>query len=78
MSLFSTNAVKGKIIHHEIPGKPWEVVGADMLTLHNKNYLCIVDHHSKFQVTKKMEELSADSIVLACKNIFSEYGLPKK
>ena len=26
-----------KVIHHNIPGKPWEVVGADIFTLNNKN-----------------------------------------
>ena len=40
---------------------PWELVGADMFMLHNKNYLCIVDFHSKFPVNKETEDLSADS-----------------
>ena len=47
--------------HHEIPGKPWEVVGITIFILHNKSYFCIVDYHSKFPVIKKMEDLSADS-----------------
>ena len=38
MSWFSANTAEGKIIHYEIPGKAWEVVGAEMFTLHNKNY----------------------------------------
>ena len=41
-----------------------------MFTLCNKNYLCIVDYHSKFPVIKKTEDLSADSLILACKIIF--------
>ena len=49
-----------------------------MFTLHNKNYLCAVDYHSKFPVIKKMEDLSADSLILTCKIFFSEHGLPKK
>ena len=69
---------KEQILYHEIPRKPWGVVEADMLTLHNKNYLCIVDYHCKVLVIKKMEDLSADNLILACKIIFSEYGLPKK
>ena len=69
---------KGKIIHHEILGKPREEVGVDMFTLHNRNYLCIVDYHIKFPVIKKIEDLSADSLALSCKISFSEYGLPEK
>ena len=69
---------KEKIIHHEIPVKPWEMVGADTFTLHNKNYICTVDYHSKFPVIKKMEEISADSQILMWKFIFLEYSLSKK
>ena len=49
-----------------------------MFTLNNKNYLCIVDNHSKFSVVKKREDPSADSLIITCTIIFSEYGLPKK
>ena len=51
---------------NEIPGKPWEVVGADMFTLHDKNYLSIIYYHSRFPIIKKMKDLSADSLILAC------------
>ena len=61
---------KEKIIHHEVPGKTWELVGADIFTLHNKIYLHIVDYQSKFSVIQKMEDLSAESLILACKIIF--------
>ena len=63
------------MIHHDIPGKPWEVI-EDMFTLSNKNYLSIVNYHSKFPIVKK--DILADSLVLACKVILSEFGLQKK
>ena len=66
------------IINHNIPGKLWEVIGADMFTLNNNNYLCIVDYCSKFPIVKRAEDMSAESLIIACKVIFSEYGLPKK
>ena len=31
---------------------PWEVVGPDMFSLCNKNYLCTVDEKGKFPVIK--------------------------
>ena len=61
------------MIHHNIPGKLWEVTGANMFTLNNNNYLCIVDYHSKFPIVKRAEDMTAESLVLACKVIFSEY-----
>ena len=67
-----------KTIHHDIPIRPWDVVGVDKLQIIAKNYLCIVDYHSKFLVVKKMEGLSADSLILALKVVFVEYSIPKR
>ena len=57
-------------MHHKTPRKPWDVVGTDTFILHNKNYLCIVDYHSKIPIIKNTEDLSADSLILACKITF--------
>ena len=54
---------KEKIIHHDIPLRPWEIVSADIFYFNNKNYLCNVDYHSKFCVIKRVERLSAESLV---------------
>ena len=75
---FQQTQPKDKMIHHDIPARPWEMIGADMFTLNNKHYLCIIDYHSKFPVIKKTEDLSADSLILLCKVIFAEYRLPRK
>ena len=69
---------KEKIIHHDIATRPWDVVGADTFHINNKNYLCIIDYHSKFPVVKKTKGLSADSLIAAFKVVFSEYRIPKK
>ena len=53
MPWFSENQTKRKFIHHDIPGKLWEVIGVAMFTFNNKNYLSIVDYDSKFLVIKK-------------------------
>ena len=49
---FQQTQPKERIIHHEIALRPWEVFGADVFHFNNKNYLCIVDYHSKFPVVK--------------------------
>ena len=68
---FQQTQPKEQIFQHEIPRKPWEVVGADNFTLHNKNYLCIVDYHSEFPIIKKkVEDLSTESLIVECKIIF--------
>ena len=67
-----------KIIHHDIPLRPWEVVGADMFHYNNKNKLCIVDYNSKFLNVKRLEGLSAKNLTNVVKIIFAEYGIPCK
>ena len=67
---------KEKTIQNDIPMKPWDVIGADMFQLNNKNYICLVDYHSTFPVIKRMNRLSADSLTAAVKVIFVEYGIP--
>ena len=49
-----------------------------MIQLNNKNYLHVVDYHSKFLVVKKMEGLSADNLISALKVVFAEYSIPKR
>ena len=76
--MFQQTQPKDKMIHHDIPVRPWDITGKDMFTLNNKYYLCVVDYHSKFPIIKKAEDLSADSLILTCKIIFADYGIPKK
>ena len=75
---FQQTQPKGKIIPHDIPIRLWDVSSADMSTLNNKQYFCIVDYHSKFLIMKKPKDLSADSLILICKIIFAEYKVPRK
>ena len=75
---FQQTQPKEKIIHHDIPLRPWEVLGADVYHFNNKNYLCIVDYHSKFPVVKRLEGLSAENLIPTVKVIFTEYGIPWK
>ena len=48
---------------NEIPSRPWEVVGPDVLVINKKTILCIVDYHSKFPMIKKVNNLSPDNLV---------------
>ena len=75
---FQQTQPKEKIIHHVIPLRPWEVIGADVVYFNNKNYLCIVYYHSKFPTVKRLEGLSTENLIATTKVIFREYGIPCK
>ena len=66
-----------KLIPHELSGKPWEVIGADLFSINNKNSFCSVDYLSKFSIEKWAEKVIADKIIASCKVVFTEYWLPK-
>ena len=67
-----------KVLHYEIPCRPWELVGADVSMINGKTLLCIVDYHNKFPKVKKVNSLSADNLVQMTKLTFAEYGHSKK
>ena len=69
---------KEKIIHHDIPLRPWEVVGADVFHFNNKNYLATVDYNSKFPIIKRLEGLSGENLINTVKIIFAKYCIPLK
>ena len=69
---------KEKIIHHNVPLRYWEVVGADIFNFNKINYLCIVDYNSKFPIVRKLWGLSAENLINAVTAIFAEYGIPHK
>ena len=75
---FQQTQPKEKTIHHDILLGPWEVLGVDVFQLNNKNYLCVVDYHSKFLVIKRMEGLSAECLMTTVKIIYAEYSIPHR
>ena len=63
---------------HKIPGGFWESLGAELFTVDNRHYLCIVHYHSKFPVIKQVGGFNTDNLIKTCMNKFSEYGLPSE
>ena len=61
---------KDETVSHEIPGRLWESVGADIFTIDNKCYLHIVDYHSKFPIIEEVEGFGAENRIKICKIFF--------
>ena len=66
---------KEKIIHHDIPHRPWEVVRAEIFHFNNVNYLCVVDYNSKFPIVRRLQGLSVEHLINAVTAMFGEYGI---
>ena len=69
---------KENIIHHDLPLRPWEVVGADIVHFNNVNCLCVVDYNSKFPIIRRLQGLLAEHLINAVTAIFTEYGILQK
>ena len=69
---------KERIIHHDIPLRPQEVVRADVFHFNNVNYLCVVDYNSKFPIIRRLQALSVEHLISAVTTIFSEYDILQK
>ena len=68
---------KEPMIPHEIPQRPFEMIGADLFEFGGKDYLCVVDYFSKFPFTRLLRDKTASSVIAHLKSIFAEHGIPE-
>ena len=54
------------------------MLGVDVFHFNNENYLCIVDYQSKLLIIKRLEGLSAESLITTTKVIFAKCDIPQK
>ena len=66
------------LLPHEIPNRPWEVVGTDLFYFDGSEYL-IADYYSKFPIIRKLPvEYTSKGVIDHTKQIFSEHGIPNR
>ena len=67
------------LMQHDIPTRPWQVVGTDLFSIGRDNYLIVADYHSKFPFVERIEgKATSELIVKLTKRIFSEHGSPDR
>ena len=67
------------LLQHEVPSRPWSVLGTDLFEEDGKHYLIIADYYSKTPIIRLLPTPSPSSVVVKLlKEIFSEYGIPDK
>ena len=63
---------------NKIPQNLLECLGADIFTINNKHYLCVLDYCNKVPAVKQVGGFCKDNLIKTCKVIFTECGLPCK
>ena len=76
-NMFRSRQASEPMTPHPVPFKPYEKVGADIFTLHGKDYLLVVDYFSKFPEYVQLASKSADCVIQHLKDIFSRHGIPE-
>ena len=55
---------------------PWEIIGVDLFTLDDKEYLLTIDYFSGFWEVDKLSSTTTEAVVKKLKVQFSRYGVP--
>ena len=60
-----------------LPDRPWQHVASDLFELKGKHYILIVDYYSRFPEIRRLGQIGARAVIMACKKIFSVHGIPE-
>jgi len=58
-----------------LPSKPWIKLGADLFEFQKKNYLLVVNYHSRYIEVRRLDSLYSAFTVEKVKSIFSTHGI---
>ncbi|XP_031335291.1 uncharacterized protein K02A2.6-like [Photinus pyralis] len=65
------------LIPSELPQRPWQVVGTDLLKLSGQWFLIVADYYSRFFEIAKLKNLTSECVITHMKSIFARYGVPE-
>ena len=67
------------LIQHEVPSRPWQVLGTDLFHFNGENHLIVADYYSKFFVVRKVPTpCTSTAVVNLLAELFAEHGIPEK
>ncbi|XP_015779356.1 PREDICTED: uncharacterized protein K02A2.6-like, partial [Acropora digitifera] len=61
---------------HEIPDRPWSRLSSDLFTLHNKEYIVLVDSYSDYVEVSQLKATTSTALIEFFKEQFSRHGIP--
>ncbi|XP_052797485.1 uncharacterized protein K02A2.6-like [Mya arenaria] len=69
---------KEPLIPLEIPDYPWQIIGTDLFTWENRNYLLIVDYYSRYFEVKELPNMKSTTVINRMKGIMARWGISEK
>ena len=63
---------------HDVPQYPWQVVGTDVFTFDNQDYLVVCDYLSNCFEMQKLRNTNSQTIIKVMKTWFATHDIPEK
>ena len=75
---FRRNNQKEPLMPHPVPQRPWQTVGADIMTYRGQDFLVLVDYYSKYPEMAPLKNKTAETIIQRMKSIFARHGITER
>ena len=73
---YQSEQAKEPMISHQIPTRPWEKVGMDLLELNNRDFLITGDYYSNYFEVDRLTSKTAKEVINKTKANFARHGIP--
>ena len=74
---YGTSQPKEPLMSHDIPDRPWQTIGVDLLTLNGVDYVVTSDYFSNFWEIDRLHSTDASTVIRKLKSHFARYGTPE-
>ncbi|UYV62249.1 PGBD5 [Cordylochernes scorpioides] len=68
---------KEPIIMTDFPDRPWKEVAMDLCQFEGKHFLVITDYYSRYPEFSRLDNSSAETVILHTKSIFARHEIPE-
>ena len=75
---FRNKQAKQPMKSHEIPERPWQILGTDLFQLDGQHYLVLVDYYYKFFEVSKVNGTVTEDTINVLKQHFARHGIGEK
>ena len=73
---YQSDSVKEPLISHEVPKRPWEKIGVDLMVFKQQQYLVTVDYFSNYFEIDRLDGKKSSDVIYKPKQHFARHGLP--
>ena len=73
---FECFQTKETLMSHEVPDRPWQKVGVDLFSYHEKDYLVTTDYRSTFWETDCLATTGSKAVITKLKAHFARMDIP--